>query len=192
GGNDGRLFFYDRQLNCLRELQTRTGGVKVAFNHLGDRLVSIGWGGTVQLWDVVTGQLLFTLPGSIVAPTLHRFSKGDQWLAGTISGNQLGFWYVSAGREVRTLVRAGLPKDVHFFSAAVSPKQPQLLAVAMGDGVGLWNLDSGAQLHFLKRRGGVTQVIFEPAGTLLTLEEDSGVCRWEVPADFAKPQLCFD
>jgi len=192
GGDDGRLFFYDRQLNLLRELQTRTGGVKVAFNHLGDRLVSIGWGGTVQLWDVVTGQLLFTLPGSIVAPTLHRFSKDDQWLAGTISGNQLGFWKVGAGREVRTLVRAGLPGDVHYFSAAVSTKQPQLLAVGMGDGVGLWNLDSGAQLHFLKRRGGVMQVIFEPSGTLLTLEEDSGVYRWEVPPDFAKPQLCFD
>jgi WD40 repeat protein len=192
GGNDGRLFFYDRQLNLLRELQTRTGGVKAAFNHRGDRLVSIGWGGIVQLWDVVTGQLLFTLPGSVVAPTLHRFSKDDQWLAGTISGNQLGFLRVGAGREVRTLVRAGLPEGVHYFSAAVSPKQPRLLAVAMGDGVGLWNLDSGAQHYFQKRPGAVIQVIFEPSGTLLTLEDDSGVYRWEVPADFAKPQLCFD
>src|SRR5262249_45846852 len=186
GGNDELIYLYDRQLNPVRKLVTRHGGVGVAFNHAGDRLVSVNWGGKVQLWDVVTAQLLFTHPRGIGVVCL-RFSRDDQWLAGAILQNQLRIWKVGAGRDYRTLVRDGLPKDVHYVSAAVSGKQPQLLAVGMNDGVGFWNLDTGAELHFLARPGFVNQVVFEPSGTLLTIEEDSGVYRWVVPADFARP-----
>jgi serine/threonine protein kinase/WD40 repeat protein len=187
GGNDERIFFYDRQLNPVRALTTRSAGVATAFNHAGDRLVSVGWGGYVQLWDVVTGQLLFTVPGSGGAAVL-RFSADDQWLAGAVVGNDLGIWKVGAGRDVRTLVRTDLPKDVHYYSAAVSPKQPELLAVAMSDGIGLWNLETGAELAFQRRQGIgiVAQVMFEPSGTLLTME-GAGVYRWEIPADFTRP-----
>jgi WD40 repeat protein len=108
-------------------------------------------------------------------------------LAGAIVGNQLGIWKVGAGRDFRTLVRDPLPKDVHYFSAAVGGKQQQVLAVGMSDGVGFWNLDTGAELHFLPRPGIVNEVIFEPSGTLLTMEEDSGVYRWVLPADFTRP-----
>jgi WD40 repeat protein len=69
----------------------------------------------------------------------------------------------------------------------VGGKHQQLLAVAMKDGVGFWDLDTGAELPFLRRPGLVNQVVFEPRGTLLTLEEFSGVFRWVVPADFARP-----
>jgi WD40 repeat protein len=55
----------------------------------------------------------------------------------------------------------------------------------MSDGVGFWNLDTDAELQFLPRPGGVHQVVFEPSGTLLTMEKD-GVYRWLVPADFAR------
>jgi serine/threonine protein kinase/WD40 repeat protein len=186
GGNDERIYFYDRQLKPVRAVTTRSAGVTTAFNHAGDRLVSTDWGGAVQLWDVVTGQLLFTLPGSVGVPTL-RFSADDQWLAGAVVGNQVGMWQVAAGRDVRTLVRTGSAKDVHYHSAAVSEKQPQLLAVAMSDGIGFWNLETGAELPFQRRQNMVTQVLFEPRGTLLTLEPEKGVYRWEIPADFAKP-----
>jgi serine/threonine protein kinase/WD40 repeat protein len=186
GGNDERIFLYDRQLKLVRALVTRTAGVAIAFNHAGDRLVSTGWEGKVQLWDVVTRQLLFTLPGILGVPVL-RFSADDQWLAGAITGNQVGIWKVGAGRDLRTLVRDSEPKDVHYYSAAVSGKDPQLLAVAMSDGVGFWNLNTGAELPFERRQGGVKQVLFEPSGTLLTLEPETGVYRWGVPADFTKP-----
>jgi WD40 repeat protein len=115
-----------------------------------------------------------------------RFSTDDQWLAGTVSGEQLGIWKVGAGRDVRTLVRAGSPKEVYYRSAAVGEKQPELLAVAMSDGVGFWNLETGAELLFVPRPTFVLQVLFEPSGSLVTLEEDAGVYRWAVPADFAR------
>jgi WD40 repeat protein len=76
---------------------------------------------------------------------------------------------------------------VGYLSAAVSARQPQLLAVAMGYGVGFWNLDTGAELHFERRPGGVHQVIFEPSGTLLTLEQTTGVYRWQIRGDVARP-----
>ncbi|HLJ96543.1 MAG TPA: WD40 repeat domain-containing serine/threonine protein kinase, partial [Gemmataceae bacterium] len=188
GGNDERIVLYDRQLSPLRVLVTRSGGMKVVFNHTGDRLASAGWGGNVQLWDAVTGQLVFTLPGSFGTPTL-RFSQDDQWLAGTILGDELGIWKVGPGRDYRTLTRNNSSKEVHFFSAAVSGKQPHVLAVGMNDGVGFWNLNTGAELYFLPRPGLVNQVIFEPSGTLLTLEEGSGVYRWAIPVDFTRPDV---
>jgi hypothetical protein len=186
GGNDERIFLYDRHLNLVRSLVTRGSGVYVAFNHAGDRLVSTGWGGNVQLWDVVVGRLLFTLPGNIGTSAL-RFSQDDQWLAGPLSGNKLGIWKVGDGRDYRTLSRDGLPRDVHFSSPAVGGKKGHLLAVAMGNSVGFWNLETGAQLPALTRPGVVRQVLFEPSGTLLTLEPGLGVYRWAVPAGFGTP-----
>jgi serine/threonine protein kinase/WD40 repeat protein len=185
-GDDERIFFYDRQLNLVRTVVPRSGGSKVAFNHAGDRLVSSGWAGSVQLWDVITGQLLFTLSGQLNVPVL-RFSQDDHWLAGNISGSKLGIWQVGAGRDFRTLIRADLPKDVRYASVAVGGKQNQLLAAAMTDGVGFWNLETGAELHFLPRPDFVRQVIFEPSGTLLTMEKTTGVFRWVVPEDVGRP-----
>jgi serine/threonine protein kinase/WD40 repeat protein len=185
GGNLDRIFLFDRQLKPGRVLAARTGGVRVAFNHTGDRLASAGWGGNVQLWDPVTGLRLFTLPGSVGTPTL-RFSRDDQWLAAGASGNQLGIWKVGAGRDFRTLARHDSGGDVHYYSAAVSHKDPRLLAVAMSNGLGFWDLESGAELHFVPRPGGVTQVLFEPAGTLLTLEPEAGVNRWVIPANLSR------
>jgi serine/threonine protein kinase/WD40 repeat protein len=182
GGNPERIFLFDRQLRLMHYLTTRAGGSQVVFNHAGDRLASTGWGGVVQLWDVATRQLLFTLPGHIGTSTL-RFSRDDQWLAAGISGNQLGIWKVGAGRDFRTLVRHDLPKDVRYYSAAVGGKDQSLLAVAMTDGIGFWNLETGAELLFLPRPSVVMQVLFEPSGTLLTLEQGSGVFRWVVPPD---------
>jgi WD40 repeat protein len=186
GGGDGCILLYDAQLNLRRALVTRDAGVTVSFNHAGDRLVSVAWSGEVQLWDVVTGHLLFSLPGCFRVAGL-RFSRDDQWLAGVISGKQLGIWKVGAGRDFRTVVGTGRPGPAHYFSGAVCSKQPKLLAVAMSNGVGFWNLETGAEVHFLERRGAVMQVLFEPSGTLLTVEPDSGVYRWRVRGEVARP-----
>jgi WD40 repeat protein len=108
-------------------------------------------------------------------------------LAGVISGNQLGIWKVGAGRDFRTLAAGELPADGRYYSAAVSRKQPWLLAVARSDGFEFWNLESGARLHFQPRTDDVRQVLFEPSGNLLTLDPAAGVSRWVVSADFARP-----
>jgi serine/threonine protein kinase len=109
-GDDERVFVFDRRLNRVRRLVTWDHGVQVAFNHAGDRLVSTGWQGRFQLWDVFTGRLLFTAPGAFGMPTL-RFSRDDRWLAGAISGRQLGIWRVGAGRDYRTLKRTNPPRE---------------------------------------------------------------------------------
>ncbi|HWB08585.1 MAG TPA: serine/threonine-protein kinase [Pirellulales bacterium] len=187
GGNTQNIYFYDRQLNPLNVRPTTSGGLRVCFNHSGDRLVSVGWSGNVQLWDVAAGRLLFTLPGSLGVPGL-RFSRDDQWMAGVVSGNQLGIWRVGAGRDMRTLVRSDFPSAGSYFSAAVGGGG-DLLAVAMDGGVGFWNLNTGAELGFLPRPNVVPQILFEPSGTLLTLEETSGVFRWALPAQWAPADI---
>jgi WD40 repeat protein len=187
GGNDPRIDLYEH-LQPARVLAALGGGVRMAFNHAGDRLISVGWAGDVQLWDLGAGHLLYTRPGSISTPCL-RFSRDDQWLAGPVSGDQLGIWRVGDSREYRSLVRPDVPRNVRYYGAAVGGPDQELLAVAMSDGVGFWDLRTGAALHFEKRSGIIKQVLFESAGTLLTLEPSTGVNRWELPADLARADL---
>jgi serine/threonine protein kinase/WD40 repeat protein len=187
GAGDGHgIFIYDTKLELVRQLPTRGWGTRVAFNHAGDRLASIGWDGIVQLWDVVTGHLLFTAPSATRVGIL-RFDRDDQWLAGVISESRLGLWKVGAGRHYRTLLRDDMPKKLHYYGAAVSGKRQQLLAVAMHDGIGFWNLETGAEIAFISRASAVLQVICDDSGALLTLEDDAGVFRWVVPEGFGKP-----
>jgi WD40 repeat protein len=87
---------------------------------------------------------------------------------------------------VRTLVRKDFPGTAYYSSAAVGGKEGEVLAVAMHDGVGFWNLNTGAELGFLPRPNVVPQVLFEPSGTLLTLEEEAGVFRWALPVNWAR------
>lgn len=180
GGNAPNIYLFDRTLNPVAVLPTTSGGMKVFFNHAGDRFVSVGWSGNVQLWDAITKRLLFTLPGKFTVPVV-RFSQDDKWMAGAILGNRLGMWRVGAGRDMRTLVRNDLPRAPYYRSATVGGEQGELLAVAINEGVGFWNLNTGAELGFLSRPTVVRQVMFEPSGTLLTLEEEAGVFRWTLP-----------
>jgi WD40 repeat protein len=62
----------------------------------------------------------------------------------------------------------------------------------MSDGVGFWNLETGAELGLLARPNIVAQVLFEPTGKLLTLEDESGVYRWLLPADLRPDGMRFE
>jgi WD40 repeat protein len=185
-GDDGSIHLYDRAtFKSIRTLECKNHGTRIVFNHAGDRLVSCGWGGCLQLWDAATGQLLFTaLPGRI-----HhlRFSRDDHWLAGGIQGRQAGIWQVSDGREHRSLVRTSLPRKTSPESVAIH-KDGRLLAVGWKDGLGFWDLESGAELGFVAIADGVRSVLFEPSGELLT-NDLSHLCRWHIRPDPAAAGL---
>jgi WD40 repeat protein len=93
---------------------------------------------------------------------------------------------VAAGGEYRTLVCAAPVGRGNYEITSVHP-DGRLLAVAMGDGIGLWDLTSSKELAFLRSQGS-TFVLFEPSGTLLT-NGSAGLLRWPVRADPASPGL---
>ncbi len=183
-GEDASIQLYDGvTFELVRTLRCKSYGTRIAFNHAGDRLVGQGWGGSVQLWDTETGQLLFSA-SPVSSPTL-RFSGDDHWLAGCVQGHKVGVWQVSDGRDHRTLVRSSLPTKTAPTSAAVH-QDGRLLAVGWHDGLGFWDLESGVELGFVPIQGGVRSLLFEPSGALLT-NGLSRLYRWRIQPDTADP-----
>jgi serine/threonine protein kinase/WD40 repeat protein len=175
----------------LRTLPGNTGGTRVQFNHAGDRLVASGWGSSLMLYDVGTGQLLFPHPGAGHTVDL-RFSADDRWLAARVDRSQLSLWQVADGREYRTLAPV-LGNNPTYGVAAVHP-EGQLLAVRVSfggnkvRGIGFWNLHTGEQLAFLTQCE-LADLCFEsePSGALLTMGM-FGSFRWPVRIDLARSE----
>jgi WD40 repeat protein len=187
-GSDSRIYLWDvaagKQTLVLEGL--RNAGITIAFNHAGDLLASTGWEGKLRLWDPRSGKQLFSTPSWMSSGAIPRFSPDDRLLAADIRDDKLGLWEVAAGGEYRTLVRAAAVGKGGYSLASIR-SDGRLLAVAMENGVGLWELPSGKELSFLESPG-TNFVLFEPSGALLT-KGSAGLLRWPVQADAASPEL---
>jgi WD40 repeat protein len=160
------------------------GGLGFTFNHAGNLLASTSWDNTLRLWDPHTGKQLFSKP--YVRGGNLRFSPDDRLLGGEINGSKMQLWEIADGRVYRTLVRgpgSGKPK---YLRQALHPNG-RLLAVAMYDGIGFWDLTSGRELAF-QPLGRVGSVLFEPSGALLSYG-DVGLYRWPVKSEPASAGL---
>jgi WD40 repeat protein/serine/threonine protein kinase len=161
---------------------TKNGGVGFTFNHRGDLLASVSWDGMLRLWDPRTGkQLLSTVAYAMRIP---QFSLDDRLLVARTNGTKIQILEVATGREYRTLVRDPVLGSGFYDNTAVSG-DGRLLAAGMQDGFGLWDLDSGKSLAFVRQRW-TPGVLFEHDGNLLTYGEQ-GLQRWPVRAGPAAP-----
>jgi serine/threonine protein kinase/WD40 repeat protein/Tfp pilus assembly protein PilF len=172
-GGDGNIYLWDvpgRKQIATLEGQPG-GGVYCYFNHSGDLLASAGWSGILRLWDPRTAKLLISTEARMCA---LRFSPDDRFLAGEVSGNKLRTWEVVASGVCRALARYPTNRRVGLGTSSFST-DGRLLAVGMINGFGLWDLSMGKELAFM-RAPGVTHVLFEPGGALLTNGLD--LLRW--------------
>ena len=166
----------------------RNSVVHLTFNRAGDLLISDGWDGLLRFWHPRTGKQVFSTPGDLVLAS--SFSPDDRQIAARITGpsGQLepGLWDVAACREYRTLVHDPIPpgddRPPSYYGGSLHPNG-RWLALAMWDGVRIWDLPSRRQLAWLPigQTGGVR---FEPSGALLT-NGDSGWWRWPLHTDAA-------
>ena len=166
---------YDRATwEVQRTFEIADFGKLVAFNHRGDRLLMRGWGGMLELFDVGTGQKVWSMAHN----STDRFSRDDGRLAGAGRDGKLGIWKVADGREYRTLVFEALPDKGEYFPGAISP-DGRWLAIPVTDGIGFWDLASGREVARLAMKGRSIRVLFEHSGSLLTLSRE-GLARWPV------------
>jgi WD40 repeat protein len=184
-GNDRIVHLWDvaRRRPGLR---LRNASAPFAFNHAGSLLASTGWDGVLRLWDTRTGNELFTT--RTVAPCL-RFSTDDERLAAGIdAGNgKLRLWQVASPLAYRTLAREPAFEKEGYGDCTVSSRE-SLLAVGTRSGVGLWDLDGGAQVGFLEI--GWSGCVFEPDGALITWDALPGQSlRWPIRRDMGNPGL---
>jgi WD40 repeat protein/tetratricopeptide (TPR) repeat protein len=121
-------------------------GIRVAFNHAGDRLASSAWDNQTRLWDTATGRLMLTIPTNIGLD----FSRDDALLGWDHLGNQLRVYRVAAGRELQVLRRRGA-------TAAEGINWPQphadsrTLAAWAGGRLTFFDLDAGAEMETFPR-----------------------------------------
>ncbi len=164
----------------VRQLRRwKNAGLRVAFNHGGDLLASIGWEQMLRLWDVRTGEELFHTPASFAGASL-RFRGDDRVLAAGVEDTKLRLWEVVTGVECRRLIRNPAGGQAPYGPFAVSP-DGDFLAARTADGFGLWALRDGAALASVPA-GALDGVVFERSGALLAAGP-AGLWRWPLRTD---------
>jgi WD40 repeat protein len=134
-------------------------------------------GFSVKLWDVLTGQELFTLQGHQDAIHGLAFSPDGKWLASASMDTTVKVWDVQTGQLLHTLqTRAEL------FDVTFSPDSTLVAAALNNNTVELWDVASGRLARTLNHGGEVVSVAFSPDGALLASGAyDSKVYLWGIP-----------
>lgn len=192
-GHRGRILVFDRA-NFRRQftLGPVDMGARGYFDHAGDRLAVVGWAPRIQLFDFRTGQLDFEISDANAnLLSRPRFSRDDRRLAGFVQGDRVGIWQIGAGREYRSIVRRRIPPDIGYEAGAIDPDS-RVLAVAMTDGVGFWDVVTGEELAFLALDN-PRSVDFESnaSGHALLIGERSGLYRWPIREERDSCRLHF-
>ena len=102
-------------------------------------------------------------------------------------GGKIGVWDVATGAECRTLHPEMLgnrseARDATGVTAADVSPDGRLVATGGGDGVRLWESDTGRELAQLKA-GGCDTVLFHPDGQSLISSSKWGLYRWPIRLD---------
>ena len=171
-GQRVRLF----DLATLREFRTfptRMAVTGITYNYAGDRIAVTGWGEAMELYDVHTGERLFT---ATIQGALPRFSRDDRFISCTARDGKLGVWEVADGREYRSFARKTSPPTSIFVQYPSISPDGRLVAAALNTGFVVCDVESGAELAYVSAPG-MLQVLFEPSGSLLTTSR-AGTLRW--------------
>ncbi len=186
GGHAGdtHVYVWDVGRGALTAmLQGHTGPVvTIRFAQSGYLLATSSWDGTTRLWDGVSGESLAMAPGGLRG----SFSPDDRRLAFRVD-NKVGVWEIDVAAECRTLHpgmlgnRSEATMNIGATSADVSP-DGGLIATSHGDGVYLWESDTGRELAYLKS-GQSDSVLFHPDGGSLITSGRWGVDRWPIQPD---------
>jgi len=182
--NQRQIRLYDRKTwQVYQTLEAEMNATSMAFDPVGDCLAANEYGSNMELLRVATGERLMKATSS---PSACRFSRDGLRLAGGVQDGKLGIWRVAGGREYRALLRSKpLPKNGHYNGVALH-RDGRMLAHAMSDGFGLWDLENGTEVGFIPSHWANNRVLFEPSGSLLTLSF-TGLSRWPISKGLEAP-----
>jgi WD40 repeat protein len=175
-----------------KEARTLEGGQDcLAFSHDGKRLAAASNKDaslndfTVKVWDVASGEVLFTRTEHIGPVRSLAFSPDDKLLASAAMAfpgpfGLVKLWDVDRGREILPIKHTTPVQQVAF-----SPDGKSLAGVSWDGNVTLWNTANGQELLTLKELalGNFSQVAlaFSPDGKrLVGVHPDSGSTKiWD-------------
>jgi len=175
---------------------SETGGFsRFVFSSDGQSLASISACGTLQLWNVSKGTVVYTLKRANCSSydpshmeTTVALSANGKLLASGSGDGTVEIWKLDSGTLLFTLTghKSGIE------SLAFSPDGTVLASGSGGYGgadtmndytIRLWSITDGSSLNVLKgHNGGVQSLAFTPDGNLLMSGSDDGTIRiWGIP-----------
>jgi serine/threonine protein kinase/WD40 repeat protein len=116
----------------------------LGFHPNGNLLLTQSWDGTSRLWNVSTGKTVVHWPSTM--GDMH-FSHDGRTCGYVEVAGKTRLLQVEASPEYRTLAARSPAVRADYYRADIS--DDELLAVGMGEGVRLWDLNSGRELAFL-------------------------------------------
>ena len=190
-GYDPRVYVWNVRRGALSSiLQGHTAQiVGTQFAHSGYLLATSSYDGRTRLWDAAAGEPLAIVPGGFLG-----LSPDDRRAAFAVGG-KVGAWDVAAAPECRTLHSGMLgnrseARDATGVIAADMSPDGRLVATSDGDGVRLWESDTGRELAHLKA-GFCETVLFHPDGQRLISSSRWGLYRWPIRPDPGPDAICI-
>jgi WD40 repeat protein len=173
----------------------------LAFSPKGDGLVSAGRDGTVRLWSTATGREQRRWEVGSPVQAVAFSPDGARLAAGSEHGVAF-LWDVETGRQLHRLEHEGLPCEEgppagrtmcemarmlgtqSVLESVVFSPDGRYLGTATSDAVArVWELESGRELPFLRRRHAdpIKALVFSPDGKALVIASGaSGAHLWKL------------
>mgnify|MGYP001420737671 CR=1 FL=1 len=181
GSNDARLWDVSTGQQIAEFKGHSKALVSVAISPDGTKLATGSFDKTAKLWDIATGQMLWTTissTGTGLAVGRLAFSSDGNTLSGEDDDREIKAWNVSTGKETTLHVKFG--KIGHSF--AVSPDGKLLAAQTKAFFITVFDIASGRKIVTVDAFGFVKDVVFAPdSKTLLTTGSEKIAKLWSLP-----------
>ncbi|MBN2392958.1 MAG: hypothetical protein JXR84_19665 [Anaerolineae bacterium] len=149
-----------------------------AWNTDDTRLATAGWD-AVEVWDTVTGSMLFTI--NVSSEIQHvAWSPDDTRIAiaivggGTIKGGEISVWDASNGKKIATILGPS-------YYAAWNSEGTRIVNASFYSAAGVWDANTGDRLFTLSgHSSSMNRVAWSSDdASILTASDDSSVKVWD-------------
>jgi WD40 repeat protein len=149
----------------------------LAFSPRGDRLVTNGRDHELQVWDVVRGVRLDSLPRQSGIATAISCSPDDRQIAAGFTDGNIRLWNAATSAAEREL----MGHDGAITSLAFHPDGQTLASGAQDGTVRIWSRTAAEPLATLPEHPGMTAAAFRPDGRQLAVapRDGGGIELWD-------------